>query len=198
LPILDAGCGTGQTAVHLKQLSFPVTALEPDRTMAHKAALRFQQNGLSIPIVHEKLEQTSFEAGSFSYILSESVLSFTDISKSASEIQRILKPNGMLIAVEATRLSGLSSIETNEIKHFYGFNELHSAEEWIAIMKRTGFSHVNVVNDADLHVYEKQEAEMDLSPSIPEQTYTILDQHYQLLKKYQGRLGHLIFTALKK
>lgn len=37
LPILDAGCGTGQTAAYLGHLLFPVTALDSDAVMICKA-----------------------------------------------------------------------------------------------------------------------------------------------------------------
>lgn len=43
-PILDAGCGTGQTAVYLGQLLFPVTALDADPVMIDKARQRFKKN----------------------------------------------------------------------------------------------------------------------------------------------------------
>ncbi|ALC81320.1 MULTISPECIES: class I SAM-dependent methyltransferase [Bacillus] len=194
LPILDAGCGTGQTAAYLKQLSFPVIALEPNLLMADKAAVRFEMKGLSIPIYHEKIEQTTFGDDTFSYILTESVLSFTDLRQSAAEIQRILKPDGILIAIEATRTAELTSIEKNEIKDFYDFHDVYSKGEWIAALKNAGFAEVNVINWKNL-VLETQETEMNLSPSITEASYHILDQHNRILQKYRGRMGHLIFTA---
>ena len=42
-PILDAGCGTGQTAAYLGHLLYPVTCVDKDPLMLEKAAKHFKE-----------------------------------------------------------------------------------------------------------------------------------------------------------
>ncbi len=49
-PILDAGCGTGQTAAYLGHLLYPVTVVDKDPIMLEKAKKDLQMKGL--PSLH--------------------------------------------------------------------------------------------------------------------------------------------------
>lgn len=44
-PILDAGCGTGQTAAYLGHLLYPVTVVDKDPVMLEKAKKDLQMKG---------------------------------------------------------------------------------------------------------------------------------------------------------
>lgn len=91
-PILDAGCGTGQTAAYLGHLLYPVTCVDKDPLMLEKAAKRFAAEGLTIPGYLAELERLPFAENQFSAVLSESVLTFSNLDSSLSEILRVLKP----------------------------------------------------------------------------------------------------------
>lgn len=49
-PILDAGCGTGQTAAYLGHLLYPVTVVDRDPIMLEKAKKDLRMKGL--PSLH--------------------------------------------------------------------------------------------------------------------------------------------------
>ncbi|MEH6974020.1 class I SAM-dependent methyltransferase [Bacillus sp. JJ675] len=197
LPILDAGCGTGQTAAYLGHLLFPVTALDSDAVMICKAKKRFADEDLSIPVVHSQIEKTPFESDSFACVLSESVLSFTDIASSLAEIRRILKPDGKLVCIEVSLADdSLSKEEKKEISDFYGFTALYTEDEWLRVLRGSGFSQIETIGAA-LEAADPEDSvtEMNLSPDIPEKNYKTMEKHQQLLATYQGALNPIIFVC---
>ncbi|ASB88832.1 class I SAM-dependent methyltransferase [Bacillus sonorensis] len=196
-PILDAGCGTGQTAAYLGQLLFSVTALDSDAVMLDKAKKRFADEGLSIPVVHTQIEETPFQPDSFGYVLSESVLSFTHLDLSLAEIRRILEPDGKLICIEVTLADdSLSKEEKQEICDFYGFTALYTKDEWMGVLREGGFSQIEIISSS-LEETDIDEAvtEMDLSEVIPEKSYQTMEKHQRLLAKYQDSLHPIIFVC---
>lgn len=130
-PILDAGCGTGQTAAYLGHLLYPVTVVDKDPIMLEKAKKRFANEGLAIPAYQAELEHLPFSSESFSCVLSESVLSFSPLTSSLQEISRVLKPGGMLIGIEAALKKPMPPAEKKQMMDFYGFTCLHEESECI-------------------------------------------------------------------
>ncbi|NPC93108.1 methyltransferase domain-containing protein [Bacillus sp. WMMC1349] len=197
-PILDAGCGTGQTATYLRHLLFPVTALDSDEVMIDKAKKRFAREKLTIPIVHSQIEKTPFQSESFGCVLSESVLSFTDLHLSLPEIRRILKPDGKLVGIEVSLAeASLTAEEKKEIIDFYGFTVLDDQDGWLHTLRKGGFSQIEIIGAVIEEAADHEETftEMELSPFISEKNYQTMETHQQLHHKYQDFLKPIIFVC---
>src|SRR5437763_8087818 len=93
--ILDAGCGTGQTAAYLYQhYKSQVIGIEINPIMVEKAISRFEKQQLPISLIQGSIEEIPFADQTFDFILSESVLAFVNKSKALKEFNRVLKKGG--------------------------------------------------------------------------------------------------------
>ena len=123
--ILDAGCGTGQTSAYIaKHYGCNVTSLDYSETMLEKAKQRFISLDLPIEVRQGNTEHLPFNDASFDIVLSESVIAFTKHFLTISEFKRILKQNGLLIAIEMVREQPISEEDLQEITRFYGISTL--------------------------------------------------------------------------
>jgi SAM-dependent methyltransferase len=198
IKVLDIGCGTGQTSAYIaNQYECDVTAFDSNYVMLEKSRERFSELSLSIDIVYGYVENLPFENLLFDLILSESVLAFTNTSKSISEVKRVLKPCGVLLAIEMVCERELSNEARTEIQDFYEVSHLLSENDWITIFRANGFGQVNVekvklkneLNDLD------NTAEFSLSENIPDDCFYILKKHEYFTDLYRDSLGFRIFRC---
>ncbi|MGC2840543.1 class I SAM-dependent methyltransferase [Bacillus velezensis] len=196
-PILDAGCGTGQTAAYLGHLLYPVTCVDKDPLMLEKAAKRFAAEGLTIPGYLAELERLPFAENQFSAVLSESVLTFSNLDSSLSEILRVLKPGGMLIGIEAALQKPMPENAITQIKDFYGFTVLQDETAWKQRLLQQGFQKADFIPAVYENNAQEPTTEMDLSPVIQPFHYDTLTAHYELMQTYREYMGHCAFVAYK-
>ena len=143
--ILDAGCGTGQTSAYIaEQYRCNVTSLDCNKIMLDKARQRFSSLHLPIEVKQGSTENLPFDEGLFDIILSESVISFTDVSLTIPEFKRVLKPNGVLLAIEMVLEKSLSEEELKPIVDFYGVSQLLTENEWYNFFQKANFKQVTV------------------------------------------------------
>ena len=77
--LLDVGCGTGQTSLFIsKHYPCQVVAVDLSRKMLDKAAQKFKQSGLTIPLFRADAMHLPFHRNAFDIILAESVTIFTE------------------------------------------------------------------------------------------------------------------------
>lgn len=196
--ILDVGCGTGQTASYIAEnYGCSITALDKNEIMLEKANKRFTSLKLPIHAIIGDIEQLQFDDDSFDFILSESVLAFTTISVALSELKRVLKPDGTLIAVEIVLEQQLPKSEWREITEFYGFSQLLTESNWNGLLQQAGFKQINIETFNQEIEKDNVENAPDFSPSdnIDDQLFTILDNHQHLSNKYENILGFRIFRC---
>ncbi|MFD1706560.1 class I SAM-dependent methyltransferase [Siminovitchia sediminis] len=196
--VLDVGCGTGQTSAFISQkYQCHVTALDSSNLMLEKAKTRFLSLGLPVDIKHGYAESLPFHKGTFDLILSESVTAFTDMAKTVSEYKRVLKPGGVLLAIEMVQDGSMTEGQKKEILNFYGITQLQGEEQWCELFNEAGFSQIEV-EKVRLHSSEFPEQytnDYSLSNHIAPSFYKIFEQHHYYSMIYKNKLGCRVFRC---
>ncbi|MEK4669505.1 class I SAM-dependent methyltransferase [Niallia sp. FSL R7-0271] len=199
--LLDAGCGTGQTSAFIKK-HYPcsVTSIDLHPTMIKRAAIRFQRENLPIRLLEGSVEKLPFPDGSFDIILVESVLIFTDIHRSLSELKRVLKPNGVVLALEMTSERDLTPAEQGNMRAVYGIDRVYTEGEWVRSLVNAGFTNVDIKLSHTVfsHMYanmEAEEEEMDFTVSRNMEMENKLSEHAQILYTYGNFIGYRVYRA---
>ena len=196
--ILDAGCGTGQTSAYIaEQYRCHVTSLDCNKMMLDKAKQRFSSLHLPIEVKQGSTENLPFDEGVFDMILSESVISFTDVSLTIPEFKRVLKPNGVLLAIEMVLEKSLSEEELKPIVHFYGVSQLLTENEWYDSFQRAGFKQIDIEKfKLQFEENDVQNAtDFSLSEDIDDEFFEILEKHMHFTTVYKDILGFRLFRC---
>lgn len=192
--VLDVGCGLGQTAAYIAGIyGCDVIACDNHKAMVDKAGFLNPM----LKVIEASAEELPFRDGTFNYVFSESVTSFTDIQKSLREYRRVLVDNGIFIAIEMTRLAPMTPSETAEIKDFYQVKSLLSKEEWHDEFKRTGFVNVEVIGSA-LAEEHKDDVDSGVELDLVKLNQSYIDvffKHLDLTEKYGRKLGYSVFRC---
>lgn len=196
--ILDAGCGTGQTAAHIyKEYGARVVGLEINPIMLEKAKNRFLKQKLPIELVEGSVELLPFEDNTFDYILCESVLAFVDKPKALKEFFRVLKKCGRFIANEMTINAELNIQDELEIKEFYAIDSLLREEDWKVLLEKTGFRMIHLKEEKQALSHGNNAPEFNFSTNFEPDLFNILNQHGNMLIKYHDILSYRIITCSK-
>lgn len=196
--ILDAGCGTGQTSAYLYNTYHAnLIALDAHPVMIEKAKNRFSQLGLPVQVIEASLDEIPLDNQSVDYCLAESVLSFVEIEPALREIKRVLKPDGVLYAIELTMQGQLAEIEQKQIEQFYGFRQMWNEDRWKDALMKAGFVDVQIRTLPSF--YEDQELLTEFQPSedVPTAIFDLLEQHERFLHQYRDAMGYRIIRAQK-
>ncbi|PWK11479.1 class I SAM-dependent methyltransferase [Tumebacillus permanentifrigoris] len=202
--VLDAGCGTGQTAAYLaKVFGCQVTALDLHPLMLEKAGRRFQREHLHVQLVRGDVHELPFASGSFDLVLVESVTIFTTINKALGEYARVLKPGGVLLDLEMTAERPLSARELEELRSVYNTRQVPTEAEWTGRLQGAGFADVSVLHGGTVasaipgqEVSEQELPEFDPSQQVDPRLYEIWRGHQELTERYSRRLGYRVYRAV--
>jgi ubiquinone/menaquinone biosynthesis C-methylase UbiE len=158
--ILEIGFGTGATLVELasrnKRSSF--FGIEAHQLMYEKAVDRIRFCGLSKKIecsLNTNISKLPFPDSSFDKVYCESVLAIlqgNDLPNTLQEVNRILKPEGILLFNETIWVSNASKEMINEIntlcKLNYGIIQSSSdfpyVQDWKRLLQSSGFEILDV------------------------------------------------------
>lgn len=203
--ILDAGCGTGQTAAFLaRTYGCHVTALDQHPVMIDKARKRLMNEGLSVDLVEGKIESSSLRAGSFDWIIAESVTIFTAIQQTVHQYARLLRRGGTLLDLEMSTAASFSGNEMKRFQEVYGIDHIPEVEEWGNICREAGFQTVETVRESTIdqllhkepsatEAFDQQE--IDVTATLNPALYVIWNNHMQLTDDYSDRLKYVVFKA---
>lgn len=201
MTVLDAGCGTGQTSAFLyKKFNPHIISIDINKALLQKAQKRFNELKLPIQIVHGDIQQLPFQSSSFDYVISESVLTFTNIHQSVLEYARVLKNGGILIANEMTIENTLSSEEKEQLQQFYGFTDFKTEKDWINQFKQCGFNIIDIHHPHKFSssLFQNNTTEFDVTTYLSEEIFFLLDQHEYFMKKYENILSYRVYKAICK
>jgi len=103
VPILDAGCGSGQNTIHLARRGHAVHAVDFAEPVLEAARRNVAEAGFSdrVRFGREDLLGLSFPDGTFQAVLCWGVLMhIADVEAALSELARVVEPGGVLILSE--------------------------------------------------------------------------------------------------
>jgi SAM-dependent methyltransferase len=197
--ILDAGCGTGQTAAYLyNQYGANITGVDINPLMLKKASDRFLSQQLPIQLIQASVEELPMDDEIFDLVLSESVLAFVQKQKALSELFRVLKSGGRLIGNEMTLNYPINKEEEKEIKDFYGLDSLLCEEEWRNLLESAGFEDIEIKKEKKSLIEYKEMPEFNFSSNFVPELFDVLNQHAEIIIKYQESLSYRIITCTKR
>ena len=196
--ILDVGCGTGQTAAYLAtSYGAKVTGLDINPIMIEKAKNRMTKYQLPVDIIQGSIEKCPLKNSEYDFIISESVLSFVNKPRALKEIFRLLKHDGRFIANELTVNGRLRVNSEEEIKQFYGLDSILTENDWITLFQQAGFKNIKTFLRKPSILQNHSIPEFQYSEYIEPELYEIMQQHFNIMVKYQGTLDYRVFLCTK-
>lgn len=135
--VLDFGCGNGENGIFAAQQGADVIGIDISPEGVENANLNAKQMGVAsnCKFVVMDGENMQFEDNRFDLAVEYGVLHHVDLDKAMSELNRVLKPDGKMICVEALR--------HNPIIHLYRKKTPHLRTAW-------EFEHILGVQDLDI------------------------------------------------
>jgi ubiquinone/menaquinone biosynthesis C-methylase UbiE len=102
--VLDVGCGTGDDAREIAGAvgaNGRVVGIDPSETMIAESKKRAAGLGLPVEFLIADVRKLNFPAASFDFVRTDRVLMFVpEIQEAISEIVRVLRPGGRVVASE--------------------------------------------------------------------------------------------------
>ncbi|PAF23093.1 SAM-dependent methyltransferase [Terribacillus saccharophilus] len=196
--LLEVGCGTGQTAAYLaQQYGCSVSALDNNSIMVEKAQQRFSSLDLPIDAKVGDTENLPYPDKKFDIVLSESVISFTNLISTIPEIKRVLKQNGKLLAIETVLEQSIPEEERSQIVDFYSFPQLLTEGEWVKAFRDAEFHRIDATKYEPRleQVDEQHAADYSLSETIDDALLEILGKHEEIMHQNKDKLGFRIFRC---
>ncbi len=143
--ILDVGCGTGTLAIAAKRHVGPtglVYGLDASPEMLAKAEKKARKAGIGVLFRTGLAEALPFEDGFFDAALSTVMLHHLPVKtrqQCATEIRRVLKPGGRVLAVD---FEGFSDQKRTLLSHFHRPHGHVTKSDIIALLSAAGFNTV--------------------------------------------------------
>lgn len=195
--VLDIGCGTGQTAAFLAQtFQCHVTAVDKHHTMVDKAKNRMKRLKVPVTVLNGDAQQLPFQDNLFDLIVAESVITFTDIKQTVSELARVVKEEGKVIAIEMTAEHPVSEEWQKQIFELYGVRNILNEYDWKKVYLNSGFSKVDtLISQSEL----VQTDIPDVQPShfIEEDLYHLWEKHLLFTNRDDNPLGFRVYRCVK-
>jgi SAM-dependent methyltransferase len=151
---LDVGAGRGIASYAMARGGFDVTALEPDPSaIVGAAAIRALANEAALPIkvVEEFSERLPFPDEMFDVVHARAVLHhMRDLELACSEMYRVLRPGGMLIAAREHVISRESDLgkflALHPLHHLYGGEHAYRLHRYVGALGAAGFKPLEVLS----------------------------------------------------
>lgn len=142
--VLEIGCGTGHTAVHLaRRWRCQVHAVDIAPEMVEATRRAAQAAGVAARIYAgvADVTQLPFADGHYDYVLCQAVLMFVDKARALAEILRVLKPGGRFGGIEFSWHRTPSAALRQETDRECGCEvlEFHAPAEWRRWLQQAGF-----------------------------------------------------------
>jgi ubiquinone/menaquinone biosynthesis C-methylase UbiE len=193
--VLDIGCGTGQTAAFIDhRFKCQVTAIDNHPIMLEKARERFKNSESRVKVIEGDAQHLDLEDNSFDLIIAESVITFTDISKTLHELSRVLKSDGRMIIIEMTAEQLLPKALRKKIVDLYGIVEILNEEQWTLKLRQAGFTRIDMINTSN-ELIPNEINNRNQSENIDIKFFDLWDEHTNLIKESSPFIGFRAFRC---
>jgi ubiquinone/menaquinone biosynthesis C-methylase UbiE len=193
--VLDIGCGTGQTAAFIAQrFECQVTAVDNHPIMLEKARERFKNSESRVTVIEGDAQYLDVVDDSFDLIIAESVITFTDISKTLRELSRVLKSEGSMIIIEMTAEQLLPEELRKKIFDLYGIDEILNKEEWTLKLREAGFTRIEMINTSN-ELIPTEINDSNQSENIDIEYFDLWDEHTNLVNESSQFIGFRAFRC---
>jgi 2-polyprenyl-3-methyl-5-hydroxy-6-metoxy-1,4-benzoquinol methylase len=175
---LDLGAGRGISSYALAKDGWNVLAIEPDPSNLVGAgaieSLAITEN-LPIKVTKEFGEEIKCESASFDLIFARQVLHHAkNLDQLCAEVYRVLKPNGMFLAVRDHVVSSMNDMQLFLDKHplhnLYGGENAYTEKQYLSAMRRAGFTIKMIIKSFDSVInyapYTEDTLKVELSSRI--------------------------------
>jgi SAM-dependent methyltransferase len=154
---LDIGAGNGIASYALAKDGWQVEALEPDPSnLVGVGAIRSLATRANLPInvVQEFGERLPFPDQHFEFVFARQVLHHAqDLPQLCREIQRVLRPGGVFVAVRdhviSTQADLPKFLAVHPLHKFYGGENAFLPKEYIGAMEQAGLTVDRVLKSFD-------------------------------------------------
>jgi ubiquinone/menaquinone biosynthesis C-methylase UbiE len=150
--ILEVGCGNGEFTQRLSRIKTPGTKITAiDVTPSLLSLARKTTTSPNIVFKQDNLHELSFKANEFDIVCGISILHHVDLTKSLSEIYRVLKPGGEIFFTEPNILNPVIylGLHVPSLRRSMEFSQDETAFKRWALhnaLIHAGFSDVRVRN----------------------------------------------------
>lgn len=191
--ILDAGCGTGKTLEFLTEVTKShLIGVDQHQEMFKKAQQRL--TGKSVELKLADLKNLPFKDHSIDCIISESVVSFNEISPILNEYNRVLRPGGILYLIEITAEQTLTKSAIDQINQFYGTESILTSDQWIDSINRAYF---NLIEHSALPAMTDGQADLKIDANLDPIFLDYLSHHFHLIESTHNALIGYQFLCQK-
>jgi ubiquinone/menaquinone biosynthesis C-methylase UbiE len=124
IKVLDFGCGNGENGIYAARCGAEVTGIDISPEGVANANLNARQAGVDEHCKFEVMdgEYMAFADNTFDLAVEYGVLHHVDLDKAMAELNRILKPDGEMICIEA--------LKHNPVIHWYRKKTPHLRTHW--------------------------------------------------------------------
>lgn len=144
--VLDVGCGVGTTAIDIARTTAArVTAVDVSPLMRDRAERNVRTAGVGdrVEVAHADILALPHPDDRFDCVIAEAVTMFVDRSKAASEMVRVCRPGGRVLATEffwrRPPTEEARRIFLGEVCPGLRFD---SVEDWVAIYRDAGLADI--------------------------------------------------------
>lgn len=154
--VLDYCCGNGDFSLWLGEVGANAYGIDISPVSIHNATTVVVRKGLSDRVTFRVMdaEATEFTDNYFDYAVVNGVLHHLDLKRAYSELARILKPEGIVIATEALRHNVFIHLYRKmtphlrtgwETEHILGKKEIEMARQYFAAVEVVKFFHLATI-----------------------------------------------------
>ncbi len=131
LDVLEAGCGDGELSLELLGRGARLTGLDVSAGMVEVATRRAQAFLPTAParFVVAPLESTGLDDGAFDLVVGKWILHHADPRSAATEIARVLKPDGRAVFVENSAANPLLALARRHLAGRFGIPRFGTPDE---------------------------------------------------------------------